>query len=330
MTTSSPKILFLFPGQGAQYPGIGSDLLSNYATARDTYESASKALGYDMFELSDVAAGDEIHLTQYTQPALLTHSSACLRVFLKEAEIEIKPAFTCGHSLGEYSALVAAGAIDFESAVKLVSRRGELMGKFGEGEMQALPLTLEQASSWIYKNYCAIAACNLPEQTVAGGRPEDLDRLITDLNGQFPGKTGVRLKTEGAFHTYYMISAAYAYRKVIDEFDFRIPICPVASNFTGDFHEERIETIQSNLFYQLFHPVLFHKNLMTIAEQGVDVVIEFGGGLGAGNDPAEKRPNLAGTITRAYRRASPRPVYHSVINMKTLESAVLSVQNMAN
>ncbi len=325
MTESASRILFLFPGQGSQYPGIGTDLLANFAAARSTYEFASEALGYDMAELSSAESGEKIHLTRYTQPALVTHSIACMRVFQEQAANRIAPEYACGHSLGEYSALVAANALEFEAALRLVSRRGELMGQYGTGEMLAVPVSADLLMPLLRKNYCALAAVNLPEQSVCGGLGEDLDRLISDFESDYPAKPCVRLKTEGAFHTHYMVSAALAYREVLNEARIREPECAVASNYTGTFHPSNAADIRSSLYFQLFNPVLWNQNLMQVAAQGVDTVIEFGGGLGAGTDPALKRPNLAGMIMRAYRRVTPRPAYHPVINMKSLESALQAI-----
>ncbi len=316
------KILFLFPGQGAQYPGIGKDLISEFPLAAGIYDQASSILGYDMVALCNDEASGDINLTKYTQPVLLTHSFACMEVFLHETGYRYRPSFSCGHSLGEYGALIAAETLDFESALKLVSARGECMGKHGGGEMLALPLSEDQLTPLLESGPCEIAACNLPEQTVVGGWPQELDQLIVQIEETFPGKPTTRLKTEGAFHTSHMFPAAEEFQKHLNEATLGNPTIPVASNVTGTFHDSESDSIKRNLYLQLFKPVRWHSNLMTIAEQGIDAVIEFGGGLGGGNDPAEKRPNLAGTVTRSYRRLSPRPVYHSVINLKTLRDTI--------
>ena len=326
MTIESQKILYLFPGQGSQYQGIGSDLIREHPIAAEIYDCASEVLGYDMTELSTKDPGNKINLTRYTQPVLLTHSYACLKAFQALIDDSIQPTYGCGHSLGEYSALVVATSLDFESALGLVAKRGELMGTYGEGEMLALPLSRADLESWAEKNNCAIAACNLPEQTVAGGRPEDLDALAMDIEKEYSGKSGVRLKTEGAFHTFYMTEAARRFAEELKEASFTVPKFPVASNYTGKFHDDDIGSIKENLYLQLFNPVLYYDNLMTVADAGVDVVIEFGGGLGSGADPATKRPNLAGTIMRAFRRLSPRPKYYSIINCKTLEETLAALK----
>ena len=320
------NLLFLFPGQGAQYPGIGSDLIAEYPTAAEIYDLASSVLGYDMVALCNDADSGDINLTKYTQPVLLTHSYACMQVFLQLTDGKFQPAYSCGHSLGEYGAMIAAGALDFESALTLVSARGECMGEHGGGEMLALPMSEEQLASLVEASPCEIAACNLPEQTVVGGWPQELDLLMEQIEKEFPDKTGTRLKTEGAFHTSHMLGAAEKFEKFLDESTIKIPSIPVASNVSGTFHESDIESIKRNLHLQLFKPVRWHANLMAIAEQGIDAVIEFGGGIGGGTIPAEKRPNLAGTVARSYRRISPRPAYHSVINTKTLLNTIEKIE----
>ena len=316
------KYLFLFPGQGAQYPGIGRDLIQSYSTVAEIYEYAGSVLDYDIVQISQDNSSNKIHQTRYTQPVLLTHSYACLKIFLELATEHVEPSYACGHSLGEYSALVSAESLSFESALQLVSNRGKLMGKQGGGEMLALPLSEDSLESLLTPSPCQVAACNLPEQTVIGGWPAELDLLETKLKKEFPTKTGVRLKTEGAFHTSHMRPAADTFEKILAKTSIQSPQIPVGSNVTGMFHENDPKSIRNNLCLQLFKPVRWYDNLMTIANAGVDVVIEFGGGLGEGNDPATKRPNLAGMIARAYRRVKPRPAYHCVINQATLEETL--------
>ena len=119
MLTNEQNILFVFPGQGSQYKSMGSDLCNEYETARKVYQQASEVLGYDVAEISFEDPREELNLTRYTQPALLTHSIACLEVFKDLTDDRLQPSMAAGHSLGEYSALVAAKAVSFESALKL-------------------------------------------------------------------------------------------------------------------------------------------------------------------------------------------------------------------
>jgi len=167
MIDTTKNILFVFPGQGSQYVGMGQDLCGEYAVAREIYERAGAALGYDIAELSFHGPEEQLNLTRHTQPALLTHSIACLEVFRELTGNRVQPSMAAGHSLGEYSALVAAGSLSFDSALKLVQQRGELMGAHGEGEMTAFPLDIDTVRPIAERFHCAVAGCNLPEQTAA-------------------------------------------------------------------------------------------------------------------------------------------------------------------
>lgn len=320
-----PNVTLLFPGQGSQYPGIGKDLHDQHAVVRDTYSEASDVLGFDMAALSFEDADDEINLTRNTQPVLLTHSTACHRLFMEMSGGSIQGSLAAGHSLGEYSALVAAGALSFELGLRLVRRRGELMGEFGEGEMEALMIDRESATALAEQHYCGVAACNLPDQNVVGGRPGDLDALVSTMAEKFPRKRSARLKTEGAFHTYYMVEAARRFRDVLEAADFQAPAFPVLSNFTGDLHDEDLDSVRSRLFLQLFNPVLWHRNLLTAGEQGAEIMIEFGGGLGGGETAADKRPNLESIVKKTFRGVDNAPAYYPVINQKTLEETVAAL-----
>ena len=328
MSDKQANILFVFPGQGSQYVGMGRDLCDEYSTARKIYQQAGEVLGYDIPELCFNGPEEQLNLTRHTQPALLTHSIACLEVFRELTEGRVQPAMAAGHSLGEYSALVAANALSFEDALRLVHRRGELMGEHGEGEMTAFPLDIDTVRPIAERFHCAVAGCNLPEQTVIGGRAEDLERVEATVAEAFPRKRAVRLKTEGAFHTYYMVTAARHYRFVLQEASFSTPDIRVLSNFTGGFHDSDAESMRSRLFFQLFHPVLWHANLQIALGAGVSRVIEFGGGIGPGEADA-KRPNLEGIIKKAMRGLEPAPDYLAAINLQSLQNAAELVNNPA-
>lgn len=322
MSASDKNILYIFPGQGSQYPGIGSDLYQEHAAARAVYDQASDVLGYDIAELSFRDPQDQINLTRFTQPALLTHSIACLQVFRDLTDDRLKPSLAAGHSLGEYSALVAAGVLSFESALRLVQQRGDLMGTHGEGEMTAFPLNVEAIRPIAERHFCAIAGCNLPEQTVIGGRSEDLGKVEQAVAEQFERARATRLKTEGAFHTYYMVKAAQNYRAVLESAEFADSETGVLSNFTGGIHDAGPAAIRAGLFFQLFHPVLWHANMQTAFDQGIDLVFEFGGGIGPADEPAGKRPNLQGMIKRVLRASGQAAEYQAVINNGSVAAAV--------
>jgi [acyl-carrier-protein] S-malonyltransferase len=318
MPNPATNTTFIFPGQGSQYPGIGSDLHAEFACVRQIYQEASDVLGYDMADLSFNDPQDQVNLTRYTQPVLLTHHIACLTLYRELAENPLQPTAAAGHSLGEYSALVAAEALSFADALRLVAKRGELMGTYGEGEMLALTVDLDTAKPLSDKHYCGIAGLNLPEQTVVGGAGADLDALAAEMAELYPKKKAVRLKTEGAFHTYYMVEAARRFREELNQVEFASPRIKVPSNFTGNFHADDAESIRSRLFFQLFHPVNWVGCMQSILDDGVELFIEFGGGIGDGATPAEKRANLEGIIKKFTRRADPKPEYKSAINLETI------------
>ena len=312
--------MFIFPGQGAQYPGMGKDLYEKYDLARKVYDRACDVLGFNIVDMSFNDPRGELNLTRFTQPALLTHHVACLEVFRGLNGGKVEPDITAGHSLGEYSALVAAGYLDFDSALRVVQKRGELMGAHGEGEMTAFPIDLETIRPIAEAYHCAVAGYNLPEQTVIGGRSSDLERVEAYVAENFPRKVATRLKTEGAFHTYYMVAAALYFRAMLDDTEFTSTGTDVLSNFSGSFHDRDPAGIRARLFFQLFHPVRWFNNLETAFAQGVTTIYEFGGGIGSGG-PDEKRPNLQGMIKRAQRATGHKVDYVPVINAATLEAA---------
>ena len=312
--------LFIFPGQGSQYKGMGKDLYEKYETAKSIYDRASEVLGFDIVDLSFNDPKNELDFTRFTQPALLTHHVACLEVFRELNGGKVVPSITAGHSLGEYSALVAAGFLDFDSALRVVQKRGELMGAHGEGEMTAFPIDLETIRPIAEAYHCAVAGYNLPEQTVVGGRAADLEMVEAYVAEKFPRKPATRLKTEGAFHTYYMVSAALYFRTMLDDTEFSSTKTGVLSNFSGGFHYREAESIRARLFFQLFHPVRWFNNLETAFAEGITTIYEFGGGIGPGA-PDEKRPNLQGMIKRAQRATGHKVDYVPAINAATIEAA---------
>lgn len=330
MLACEQHILYVFPGQGAQYEGMGGDIHHEYAAARRVYEKASDVLGYDVAELSFNDPDRRLNQTRFTQPALLTHSIACLEVFRDLTDDRLRPAMAAGHSLGEYSALVAAKVLSFESALTLVQKRGESMGTYGEGEMSAFPLDLDTIRAIAVRHHCAVAGCNLPDQTVIGGRGEDLASVEQEVQERFGRKRPVRLKTEGAFHTYYMIKAAQHFRPALETAKFDLSEVRVLSNFTGGYHESDPIDIRARLFFQLFHPVLWHSNLRTALADGARMIIEFGGGIGAASDPGGKRPNLEGMTKRTLRASNHEALYLAAINSRTLRKAADFVRGIEN
>jgi [acyl-carrier-protein] S-malonyltransferase len=317
----SERIFFVFPGQGSQYRGMGEDLVAEFASARDLYRRASEIVGYDMLDLSTKDPREELNRTRFTQPALLTHQVAALSAFRELTGERVKPKIAGGHSLGEYTALVAAGALTFERALQLVARRGELMSELGRGGMLATTLELAEATALAEKHYCGIGGANLPDQTVIAGEDKDLDALVADMAAVFPGKRGVRLNTEGAFHTYLMVSAAQQFREVLERTPFEAPVIDVLSNFTGKLHEPAAGAIRSRLFFQLFNPVRWVGCMSTAIDAGIDTIVELGGGIGKGEGAQNKRPNLETIVKKSLKWREREARYLPAINVGTIRAA---------
>ena len=157
---------------------------------------------------------------------------------------------------------------------------------------------------------------------MVGGLAEDLQALSEAMQQRLPRKRSTRLKTEGAFHTYYMVEAAKRFRAVLDANEFAEPAISVCSNYSGEFHDSTASSIRSRLFLQLFNPVLWVNNLNHVVDQGVNLIIEFGGGIGKGESAAEKRPNLEGIVKKTFRRHESPPEHMAVINRETLENSL--------
>jgi [acyl-carrier-protein] S-malonyltransferase len=299
---------------------MGSDLVEAFPVARDLYSRASAVVGYDMAELSFRDPREELNLTRFTQPALLTHEVACLESFRSLAGDRAKPRLGAGHSLGEYTALVNAGALTFEAALKLVQRRGELMSEFGRGGMVAMTLDLPAAQALADKHFCGIGGCNLPDQTVVAGESKDLDALTAEMATLYPNKRGVRLNTEGAFHTYLMVSAAQEFRKVLEETEFGTLGVDTLSNYTGKLHESASNAIRSRLFFQLFNPVKWVSCINAAVDAGIDTVIELGGGIGKGEGPEGKRPNLETIVKKSLKWREHEAQYLPAISAVTIRA----------
>lgn len=317
-SVADKKILYVFPGQGSQYRGMGSDLVAQFPVAKDIYARASAVVGYDMTELAFRDPREELNKTRFTQPALLTHEVACLEAFRTIVGDRVRPALGAGHSLGEYSALVMAGALTFENALKLVSRRGQLMSELGRGGMVATTLDLPAAVALADKHFCGIGAHNMPDQVVIAGESPDLDKLVAEMEAD--KKRAVRLNTEGAFHTYLMVAAAQQFRQVLDQTEFSSVATDVLSNYTGKLHANSPEAIRSRLFFQLFNPVQWVGCMNTAIDAGVDLFVEFGGGIGKGEGPDGKRPNLESIIKKSLKTREHQAQYLPAINAATIRA----------
>lgn len=276
------KIGLIFPGQGSQYVGMGKDLYDHFPVARQVFEEAEKALGFDLAAICFTGPEEELKLTPITQPAVLTTSVAAWRVM--QSEEEIKPIAAAGHSLGEYAALVAAGALPFSEAVRLVHWRGKFMQEavpVGEGAMAALlNMSPEEVQA-----VCAEAAqgevltpanYNSPGQIVIAGHKRAVERAIA-LLAQRPGKKAVLLPVSAPFHCPLMKPAAERLREVLAQINFTDLHFPVLANAEADFYPGK-EAIKDLLVKQVDHPVRWEECMQKLISTGVEIILEVGPG----------------------------------------------------
>ncbi len=311
--------LYIFPGQGCQYVGIGSDIVKKYKSVSQLYELANDLLHFNVSELSFSGPEDQINLTKFTQPVLVTHQLACFYALCEELNTDLRPSITAGHSLGEYTALVIGGSLAPEQAIRLVAKRGALMSELGTGSMMATTLTLDDANRIAREVNCSIAGINLPEQIVLAGLDADLEKAINLIQREFPKKRAIPLKTEGAFHSYLMKDAAAKFLVELQNEEFKSPSIPVLSNYTGLPHENDRESIINNLYCQLFSPVRWVDCISYALNQGASRVVEFGGGIGKGIEPSEKKPNLQAMMKKLSQHFEVETLYFSAINTDSIE-----------
>ncbi|HEX9962580.1 MAG TPA: ACP S-malonyltransferase [Pyrinomonadaceae bacterium] len=276
------KIAYIFPGQGSQSVGMGKDLYENFAASREVFEEADAALG---FKLSGMCfAGDEadLQLTANTQPAILTTSVAAFRAM--EAEGFPPPDFVAGHSLGEYSALVAAGAMSFSDAVKTVRRRGTYMQEavpVGVGAMAAilgLPLeTVETACRDAAEmEICSPANINSPAQIVIAGNTEAVDRAIELLKAR-GAKRAIKLNVSAPFHCALMLPAQERLAKDLQEINFGDLKFPIIENVSAEANTKG-ERVREALTEQVSKPVRWAQSIENLITEGVETFVETGAG----------------------------------------------------
>ncbi len=270
--------MLMFPGQGAQKVGMGNDLYQTNEAATHILEKAQKNTDFDILETMFTDKDEKLGLTENTQPALLTHSIA-----LYEAMGRPQSDYTLGHSLGEYSSLVMSGVLQFEDAVKIVRRRGELMSQAfpnGVGSMAAvLGLSLEEVRAICEKlstqdERIEPANINCPGQIVVSGHQSLIDQFVSE--GKALGaKRVLPLQVSGPFHSSMMKVIEADFEAYINQFEWHDAIVPVVQNVHAQ-GETNGETIKKHMIKQLYSPVQFIDSVQYLISQGVDHFIEIG------------------------------------------------------
>ena len=275
-------VAFLFPGQGSQYPGMGKDLAENFPAAEQVFEEADDALGFSISQLCFDGPAEALQLTENTQPAILTVSVAALRA-LESAGTE-KPAFVAGHSLGEYSALVAAGAIKLADAVRTVRARGRYMQEAvpaGEGAMAAvLGASLETIEKICQEvrgdQVCAPANINSANQIVIAGNSEAVDRAAEELKAA-GAKRVVKLNVSAPFHCALMMPAQQRLAADLAELSLDELSVPLISNVDAIAITKAADA-RDSLIRQVSSPVRWLESMNLLLEAGVNRFVEIGPG----------------------------------------------------
>src|SRR6266851_5657732 len=261
------KIAFVFPGQASQYPGMGKELAEKYPAARAVFDEADNALGFSISQMCFAGTEEDLKQTANTQPAILTCSVAVHRVL---AEKGIQPDFVAGHSLGEYSALVAAGALKFSDAVQLVRKRGQYMQEAvpaGQGAMAAImglsPAVVTDACKRAADGeVCSPANLNSPEQTVISGHAGAVKRAV-EIASQSGAKRAVILAVSAPFHSALMTPAQEKLEKDLKQTEFAALRVPLVTNVDADTIETGDEAREA-LIRQVTAPVRWEQSVATL------------------------------------------------------------------
>tara|TARA_Y100001970_G_scaffold292550_1_gene434273 strand:- start:3285 stop:4415 length:1131 start_codon:yes stop_codon:yes gene_type:complete len=357
------RVIYIFPGQGCQYKGMGSDIIEEFSIAREIYDQASDVLGYDMIELSINDPENKLDKTEFTQPALLTHEIACMESMLSlvsDSE-DVRPHLAMGHSLGEYSALVATDTLSFEQALRLVKKRAEIMSRYSRGSMVATNLDFVTAKRLAASTYLSVAAHNSENQTVLAGDTGAIDLFLNIIDLSNRKIRAVQLNTEGPFHSHLMAPAAEEFYKELLNTDFGIrfmddlPQPSIIANHTAEihpffqeeartlteaaiknshdkyedyFHGRIEESIRSTLYFQIFNPVLWLDSIKRAIEEEPIFFIEFGGGIGKDDGPENKRPNLMSMNKKIIMSENKDIEYLASINKESIVSTSEKLNNL--
>lgn len=305
-------IAFVFPGQGSQYVGMGKEFEERYPLAKDHFREAEEALGIDMRQLCLYGPEEALKMTANTQPALLLCSVIAFRLL---EENGIRPDFVAGHSLGEYSALVAGGSLRFADALHLVRKRGEFMQEavpLGRGAMAAILGMEREAVARICEEaqegqVVEIANLNSPGQIVISGEAEAVERAVKAAK-QHGARRAVSLPVSAPFHCRLMKPAGERLGEILAQTEVADPKIPLVTNVDAQLTSSTA-TIRSALLRQASSPVLWEDSIGTLQDQGVDTFVEVGPGT-----------VLSGLIKRIAKEATLRNVEDEQSLRSTMEA----------
>jgi len=309
------KIAFVFPGQGAQHVGMGQELAENYPVANKVFEDATEAMGYDMKELCFNSSAEELKKTENTQPSILTASFAAFKVLMERG---IKPEGVAGLSLGEYTALVASGVIEFKDAVKVVQKRGKYMQEevpIGVGGMAAI-LGVENE---VVETACKDASVhgvvqpanyNCPKQLVIAGEMVAVEKAV-ELLKERGAKKAVMLPVSAPFHTSMLMGAGEKLSKELEAIEFKPMNVPVVANVHASYVGNESE-VMDLLIKQVSSPVLWESSIAKMIEDGFNTFIEVGPGKSLG---------------KFIKRISKEVEIYNVEDIASLEKTIEKISN---
>ncbi|QUH29436.1 ACP S-malonyltransferase [Vallitalea guaymasensis] len=305
------KTAFLFPGQGAQYLGMGKEIANNYESSKKIFQIASEALGFDIEEICNEKE-DVLNNTEYTQPAILTTTIAILEAVKEHG---LKADVVAGLSLGEYSALVANEAMDFKEAVSLVRKRGKYMEEAvpeGKGSMAAVlglePCTVEEICDGI-DGMVRPANYNCPGQIVIAGEVEALNIACEKLE-EAGAKRVIKLNVSGPFHTPMLNPAAEKLEKELEDISIVKNNIPYITNVTADYVDDH-NNVKTLLTKQVVSPVRWEETINRMIDDGVDTFVEIGPGK---------------TLSSFVKKIDRTKKIVNIQDMKTLSKAIKSIE----
>ena len=269
---------YVFPGQGAQFVGMGKDLYDNNAEAKELFEKANEILGFRITDLMFNGTEEDLKQTKVTQPAIFLHSV----LLAKSLGDDFKPDMVAGHSLGEFSALVAAGALSFEDGLKLVSKRAHAMQKACEAQPSTMAAVLALPDAKVEElcaevdDVVAPANYNCPGQVVISGTVPGIDAACEKMLAA-GAKRALKLKVGGAFHSPLLQPAHDELAEAIETVEFKTPVCPIYQNVDGKPHTDP-EEIKANLVKQLTAPVRWTYDVEAMIADGATEFVELGPG----------------------------------------------------